>query len=75
MCGYGNSNDNELKIYLGWYGSCLSMDGGVYNPQNNEFYDESSVDKQTIIDKIKAKYDYDGFINAILECINNGEEG
>ena len=75
MCGYGQTLNKELELYFGYYGSYIKLDNEAYNPNDNHIWVEKSIDKQLMIDKIKAKYDYDNFLNALLECIENGEEG
>lgn len=74
MCSYGNTKNKELEIYLGWYGCYFKLDEEIYSPQNNKILVDNSIDKQTMIDKIKTKYTYDDFIRVILECIENGRE-
>lgn len=74
MCGYGKSNDDKLEIYLGWYGAYLRLNNEHYNPFENRFV-QNNIDKTEIINKIKQQYTYEEFIKAILESIENGEEG
>lgn len=74
MCGHGNSNDDKLEIYFGFYGDYLRINNDHYNPFENRFV-QNNIDEDEMFKKIKQQYTYDDFIKAILECVNNGKEG
>lgn len=76
MCSYGDTKDEKIGIYLGYYGCTFKLNNSIYAPQNDKYIDRDckKISKDEIIKLIKENYNYDEFINAILECVENGEE-
>ena len=72
MCGQANTNDNEVYIYLGYYGCELRVNNLIYRVQGE---DKQPTTKDEMTKHIMANYSYEQFIEKILECIDNGEEG
>lgn len=71
MCGNGYSNDENISIYLGYYGADLRVDDLVYCVEGDG---KNETTKEQMIKYIKQLYTYDEFITKILECIDNGSE-
>lgn len=71
MCGNGNSNDNKVHIYLGFYGADIQVNDLMYCIEGKEKQDTT---KEQMIEHIKKNYTYDDFLMQLLECIDNGSE-
>ena len=73
MCGFGDTklNNEEVEIYLGYYGASFKFIDKSYCIEGKN---KTDVSKEEMIKYIKSKCTYDEFINCILEIIDNGSE-
>ena len=71
MCGFGESNDQNVNIYLGFYGANLEVGDLLYQVQGEN---TQPTTKEEMTKHIMDNYTYEEFIQKILECIDNGSE-
>lgn len=71
MCGYGESNDQNVNIYLGFYGANLEVEDLLYQVQGEN---TQPTTKEEMTKHIMDNYTYEEFIQKILECIDNGSQ-
>lgn len=71
MCGFGESKDQNVSIYLGFYGANLEVEDLLYQVQGEN---TQPTTKEEMTKHIMDNYTYEEFIQKILECIDNGSQ-
>lgn len=71
MCGYGNTKDDKVNIYLGYYGAEIRVNDLTYCIEGEN---KQPTTKEEMTKHIMDNYTYEEFIQKILECIDNGSE-
>lgn len=71
MCGFGETNDDQVRIYLGYYGARIEVNDLTYQIEGET---KQPTTKEEMTKHIMDNYTYEEFIQKILECIDNGSD-